>query len=82
MILTEVYFAEMNKSYDFRLEEEVPVGQLIEDMVSRIAQVERIPLSKSPGFFILCRKRDRRIFNHAASLAGQGVCSGDELMLI
>lgn len=82
MILTEVYFAEMNKSYDFRLEEDAPVGQLIEDMVSKIAQIERIPLSKHPGFFILCRKRDRRIFDHMISLAGHGVCSGDRLMLI
>lgn len=82
MILTEVYFAEMNKSYDFRLEEEAPVGQLVEDIVSKIAQIERIPLSKHPGFFILCRKRDSRIFDNTASLAVQGICSGDKLMLI
>lgn len=82
MILAEVYFAEMNKSYDFRLEEDAPVGRLIEDMVAKIARLERIPLSKQPGFFLLCRKRDRRIFDHSVSLAGHGVRSGDELMLI
>ena len=82
MILTAVYFAEMNQSYDFRLEESAPVGQLVEDMVSMIAQKERIPLSRRPGMFLLCSRKDARIFDPATSLAQNGVRSGDEIMLI
>lgn len=82
MIMVEIYFAEMNRSYDFRLEENVSVSQVVEDVVGKIAQMERVPVGKDPGLFILCSKENRRIFDRAATLVQNGVQSGDKIMLI
>lgn len=82
MIMVEIYFAELNRTYDFRVEENVAVAQLVEDVVGKIAQLERIPVEKDPGVFILCSKRDRRIFDRDTTLAQNRICSGDQIMLI
>lgn len=82
MIMVEIYFAELNRSYDFRVDENVAVAQLVEDVVSKIAQLERIPVGKDPGVFILCSKRDRRIFNRDTTLAQNRIHSGDQIILI
>lgn len=82
MIMVEIYFGELNRSYDFRVEENVAVAQLVEDIVGKIAQLERIPVGKDPGVFVLCSKRDKRIFDRDTTLAQNGIRSGDRIMLV
>lgn len=82
MIYTEVFFAETNRSYDFKLETDVPVHSLVEDMVSMITQWDHLTLRRDPGLFLLCRQKDEMVLDPAVSLTENGVRSGDSLLLV
>ena len=81
-MLLEVFFAETNQSYDFKLDGGVPIEQLVEEMVGMIAQRDHLALKRDPGLFLLCSKKQGRIFEKSSTLLDNGVVSGDELMLI
>ena len=82
MILINVYFAETNRSYDFRVDTDVPVGQLVPDMVNLIALREHLTLSRDPGVFMLCKKNSEEILAQESTLRCYALHSGDELMLL
>ena len=82
MIQITVHFSETNRSYDFRADSSAPVGQLVEDMVSTIAQADHLTLSREPGLFMLCRRKTGEIFGRETTLRQNNVHSGDEIMLI
>ncbi len=81
-MLLAVYFADTNRSYDFKLDANTPVGQLVEDMVGQIAQRDHLTLKRNPGLFLLCSKNNGMIFAEASTLSQNGVHSGDELLLV
>ena len=81
-MLLAVFFAETNQAYDFKLDGNLPVGQLVEEMVGMISQRDHIALKREPGLFLLCSKKQGRILNKSCTLLENGVVSGDELMLI
>ena len=81
-MLVAVYFAETNQSYDFKLDGDVPVGRLVEEMVGMIAQRDHLVLKRDPGLFLLCGRKQGRIFEKNSTLLANGVASGDELLLV
>ena len=81
-MLLAVFFAETNQSYDFKLDGNVPVSQLLEEMVGMIAQRDHLALKREPGPFLLCSKKQGRILDKSCTLIENGVASGDELMLV
>ena len=82
MILVELYFKELNQEYDANLDETLPVGSLIENLVELIAQKEHMPLAKQPGMFLLCDSERKRILHPQTTLSENGICAGQKLMLL
>lgn len=81
-MLLAVYFAETNQSYDFKLDGNTPVGQLIEEMLGMISQRDHLVLKQEPGLFLLCEKTQNRILGKNSTLLDNGIMSGGELMLV
>ena len=81
-MLLSVFFAETNQAYDFKLDGNVPVAQLLDEVVGMISQRDHVPLKREPGPFLRCSKKQGRILSKSATLLENGVVSGDELMLV
>ncbi|MCD8361611.1 MAG: EsaB/YukD family protein [Lachnospiraceae bacterium] len=82
MILVEVCYRVLNRTYDFRVDETVPIGELVSQMVRSISQSERIPLAEDYGLFMLGDQSKREIFHPSSTLAENGVRSGATLFLL
>lgn len=82
MILAAVYVAEMNRTYDVKLDETVPVRQLVQDLVGMISQKESFAVTRTPGTFLLCSREKLQIFDGNATLRSYGVTSGSDLLLV
>ena len=82
MILVNVYVAETNEAYDFRVDSSMPLGQLTDDLVGQVAQRTHRTLQQHGSGFLLCRRGTGELFNRTNTLADYGVHSGDDLMLV
>lgn len=81
MILINIYFAETDHYYDFKVDEDSTVAKVIDEAVILISQSERIPLGKK-STFLLCDKKSHSILSAFTTMAQNGVVSGSELLLI
>lgn len=82
MIIVNVVFGEMNKQYDFKVDETEQIGMLTDEMVGMIAEKEHLNRSKHSGVFLLCDQQRQRVFPPDSTLAEQQVAYGDTLFLI
>ena len=82
MIIVNVVFGEMNKAYDFKVEESEKIQQIVEEMVEMSAEKEHLNLSKHSGLFLLCDQKKQKVFSPYRTLAEEQVGYGDTLFLI
>lgn len=82
MILISVTFAETEHEYDFKADENAFIGQVIEEMVTMIAEEEYYVLNRNPELFLLCNPETAQIFSPTATLSMNGVTSGTSLLLV
>ena len=82
MIIVNVVFGEMNKAYDFKVEESEKIQQIVEEMVEMIAEKEHLNLSKHSGLFLLCDQKKQKVFSPYRTLAEEQGGYGDTLFLI
>ncbi|MCC8081519.1 MAG: EsaB/YukD family protein [Lachnospiraceae bacterium] len=81
MILVEVNFYMFHRTYDFKLDETIPVRDVVAQMVQVIAQKERIPVGRDAGLFMLGSLKRQKIFCSCTTLAENGIRSGETLFL-
>lgn len=82
MVLINVIFAETNKEYDFKADEQSSVEQVVEEMVAMIAEQEHSKVAKNSGLFLLCNPDTAQIFTPMTTLTMNGVKSGMTLLLV
>lgn len=82
MILISVTFAETGHEYDFKADENAPVGQVTEEMVVMIAEEEQYVLGENRKSFFLCNPETAQIFSPESTLSINGVTSGTSLLLV
>ena len=82
MILVEIYVPSMERKYEFRLNEDVAAGVIIEELSSVICQKEQCKVCGKVNDLMLLLPEKSRIISSGLSLYENGVKSGDRLMLI
>lgn len=82
MILVDVYSPALNKSYDFGLEEEAQISQIIEEIVEMICQREQCSLMENGMQFALCSETDKRILPPDCTVQSCGIKTGNRLILL
>lgn len=82
MILVDVFFPELEKAFDFQLDETVPAWDVMEEIASIVAQNNaRHCSTKEHRMLLYCVETGRQI-NLNQTLAENGVCAGNRLLLI
>ncbi len=82
MILVDIYIPSMDGSYDFMLDENVPVGQVIAEISEMVSKkVNGKPLEKREGF-MMCSMDQRKTLDKNQTLYGNGIRDGNRLMLV
>lgn len=82
MILVNIEFQELNRSYDFKLDWDASVQTITDEVLKMISQTEHLPLAKEPGTFLLYKKGSNCALHPNSMLAENGINTGDTLLLI
>lgn len=81
MITIDVYVPYLNASYDFGLDEAVPISSLIGEIAALICQKEHWPMPVDADRLALYDPANKRALSGADSLLRAGVRSGQRLIL-
>ena len=82
MILVDIYVPSVNNVYDFQLDEQTPIGTLIEEVAELIEQKEQCKVVGRVEDLMLCRKQDKAIFPWSKTLEECNVQTGSSLLLV
>lgn len=82
MILVDIYIPALDKTYDFHVDENVPVGNLIMEIAEMIGNETKSGNRLSVDKFLLCSMDQERIFRKKSSLRSYGIRNGSRLMLV
>lgn len=82
MILVDLEVPSMGRIYNFKLDEQVIIAVLLEEIVEMIRQKERCELVGDMERICLCCVDDKRILSREGTLEQYGVINGKRLMLL
>ncbi|MBO5474621.1 MAG: EsaB/YukD family protein [Lachnospiraceae bacterium] len=82
MILVDIYVPSMGNSYDFQLDEEIPVHSLIEEISEMLGQKEHCQIEGDVRKLVLCSRKDTKLLYEDYTLAECNVSNGDSLILV
>lgn len=81
MILVDIQATVLNKTYDFELKEEAPVGEIINQIIEEIEEREQLELVKNPRPWLYVLQKEL-LLEEEYTLEEQGVMSGETLLLL
>lgn len=81
MIFTEVYVPALDKKYDFKLNEDVAVSVIIEEITSLICQKEHCELNGYISELLLFRDSDSKVLSLSTTLYENDIKTGNKLIL-
>ena len=82
MILVDVFVPSVNQSYDFQLNEQIPVGSVIEEIAEMVGQKERCEIVGNIKELVLCDISTSYILNNQCTLQEEGIQTGKRLILV
>lgn len=81
MILTDIQVPAVNRTYDFELDEEMPVKELTEKIVEIIGEKEEMSYDREDEMQLYAQSRGK-VLDGERSLRQQGIRNGEKLYLI
>lgn len=82
MILVEIYVPSVDRIYEFKLNEDIAVSVITDELCSVICQKEQCGVKGDKSDMLLFHKESKRILLPARSLFENNIRSGDRLVLI
>ena len=82
MIITEIYVPSVDKTYEFKLNEDISTIVIIDEIGSVICQKEQCAIKGDKSQLMLFKCEDKQILSMNLSLYENGVQSGDRLILV
>ena len=82
MIIVDINVVIFDKFYDFELNEDAKVREVIEEIVHMIEQKEKTGFTGSISDLILFDRKNKKVLNLDYSVAQQAIVSGGSLSLI
>lgn len=82
MILVDIFVPSVDKTYDFQLNEMVPVNILIEEVSEIIGQKERCSIIGDIQDLKLCDRKKQCVLPDNSTLYDCGIINGSKLILI
>lgn len=82
MIIVEIFVPSIDRTYEFKLNEDIAASVIIEEITSVICQKEQCEVKGERSDLILVLSDKHQIVSMNLSLYENGVQSGDKLMLL
>lgn len=82
MIMADVYVPSIGRQYDFSLDEQAQISQLIPEIAEVICQKENCTLGGNPDELLLCLMDSRQILSSDHCLSNYGIGNGCSLLLV
>lgn len=82
MILVEVKVPSMDKSYDFMLDESMPIAAVIEEIVEMVSQKEQCQIVGNKEEVLLCQYSGEIVLNRQWTLEDYQITHGGKLLLV
>lgn len=82
MILVDIYIPSLDKTYDFQVDENVSVENLIVEIAEMIGNETKSGDSFSAEKFMLCSMDQNIILQKKGTLQAYGIKNGSRLMLV
>ena len=82
MIIVEISVPSIDRTYDFKLTEDVVLSIVIEEITSVICQREKCSITGEKNDFLLLRAESNSILSKSLSLYENDVKTGDKLILV
>lgn len=82
MVIVEVYVPSLDKTYEFKLNEDVATGVIIDELSSVICQKERCPVAGDKSELVLASAQSKQVLSVEFSLYENGIQTGDRLILV
>ncbi len=82
MILVDIYFPAVDMVYDFRLDENVKIIHLLQEIQEMMCKKYRSVLNDQPEKFMLCTMESKKILTNDSTLAANGIKNGARLMIV
>lgn len=82
MILTDIYIPAVDETYDFMLDENVPVIQIMEEVSEMISKKVKEKKPEKITDFIMYSMDTQRILEQSLSLYANGIHDGSRLIFV
>lgn len=82
MITVDIYVPSVNRVYDFELDENVQIGNIIDEISGLIEQKEHCVLAGNRAELALCLREGSMILPAGMTLAECGVRTGNSMILV
>ncbi|WP_407385724.1 EsaB/YukD family protein [Ruminococcus sp.] len=82
MILVEIVVPSTDGAYEFKLNEDVPVGILLEEIGAVVSEKEQCALSAQKESLILFHYQKKTALSPNLTLYENGITTGDRLVLL
>ena len=82
MIVVDIYVPSLDQYYDFMVDENAKIHQLIDEMCEIFSQKTKCPETMQPDQFILCSSYTQAILPGEMTLAQCQVRDGSTLILV
>ena len=82
MILVDIFIPSVDKTYDFQLDENVPVAVVIDEISEMIEEKEKTALQGDAGQLRLCDPAGERELDKERTLSESRITTGSRLILV
>lgn len=82
MILVDVVVPSVEKTYDFRLDENAQIFLVVEEITEMIGRCEHCDMIGNKEEVLLCRFDGQIVLNKLSTLRDSGIKDGGRLMLL
>lgn len=82
MIMVDVYVPAVDETYGFRLDENVKILSLIQEMREMMCRKYKSIVDEGEDAFMLCTLEGKRVLSNHTTLAQNAIANGERLMLV
>ncbi len=82
MVIVDISVPRFFKKYDFKLRDDVPIGEIINQVCDILKNKEQCAIEEEGHEFLLCSITEKQILQKNQTLRNYNIRSGNRLLLV
>ena len=82
MILVDIYIPSVDQNYDFEIDEDMVLEELVDKLSVLLSAYLNTNLKKNHNEFMLCSYKKMEILDYHKTLRQSGISNGDHLLFV